>query len=84
MRKLKNKLVTAPVLTHGDGTSQLELQTDASLKGLGAVLYLHKDVEKKPVAYASRCLTDAEGRYHINELEFLALLWALLSFLPDF
>ena len=61
MRRLKHKLVTAPVLTHDDGTSQLELQTDASLRGLGTVLYLHKDEEKKPVAYASRCLTDAEG-----------------------
>jgi ribonuclease HI len=68
------------VLTHDDGISQLELQTDASGKGLGAVLYLIKDDVKKPISFASRRLEGAEERYHVNELEFLALLWALKRF----
>ena len=79
MDLIKEKLSTAPVLTHDDGRSQLELQTDASGKGLGAVLYLLKDDVRKPIAYASR-LKDAEERYHANELEFLALIWALKRF----
>ena len=80
MEQLKAKLASAPVLTHDDGFSQLELQTDASGKGLGAVLYLIRDEVKKPIAFASRRLDGAEERYHINELEFLALLWALKRF----
>ena len=76
MNQLKEKLVSAPVLTHDDGVSQLELHTDASCKGLGAVLYLVKESVRKPIAFASRRLDGPEGKYHINELEFLALLWA--------
>ena len=80
MEKLKEKLATAPVLTHDDGQSPLELRTDASGKGLGAVLYILKEDVRKPIAFASRCLEGAEERYHVNELEFLALLWALRRF----
>ena len=49
--ELKNRLITAPVLNHDDGTSQLKLCTDASLKGLGAVLLLNKDGVTKPYFY---------------------------------
>lgn len=42
MAELKGKLVTVPVLVCDDGISELELQTDASLKGIGAVLLLTK------------------------------------------
>ena len=80
MDQLKEKLASAPVLTHDDGVSQLELHIDASCKGLGAVLYLVKESVRKPIAFASRRLDGPEGKYHINELEFLALLWALKRF----
>ena len=80
MQDLKDKMVSAPVLTHDDGVSQIELQTDASYKGLGAVLMLVKDGVRKPIAYASKKLNDTEEKYHINELEFMALWWALLKF----
>lgn len=43
MAELKEKLVTAPVIVCEVGISKLELQTDASLKGIGAVLLLNKD-----------------------------------------
>jgi len=77
MDDLKERLVTAPVLAHDDGVSQLELCTDASLKGLGAVLLLNKEGVSKPLMFISRRLNPAEEKYHVNELEFLALLWAL-------
>ena len=80
MEKLKEKLATVPVLAHDDGVSPLEMQTDASGKGLGAVLYIVKGDVRKPIAYASRRLDGAEERYHVNELEFLAVLWALRRF----
>ena len=77
MDKLKESLTTAPVLTHDDGVSPIELQTDTSYGGLGAVLLLHKDGVTKPITFISRQLTPGETNYHSNELEFLALLWAL-------
>ena len=77
---MKEKLITAPVLTHDDGVSQLELHTDASSHGIGGVLRLHKDGVKKPITYASRRLDCNEENYHINELEFLAVLWTLEKF----
>lgn len=77
MEDLKERLVTTPVLAHDDGISQLELCTDASLKGLGAVLLLNKEGVSKPLMFISRRLNPAEEKYHVNELEFLALLWAL-------
>jgi len=58
----------------------LELQTDASYQGLVAVLMLVKEGVLKPIAYASKKLTETEERYHINELEFMALWWALDKF----
>ena len=34
----------------------------------------------RPVAFASRCLTDCERKYAINELELLGVLWGLELF----
>ena len=57
------------------------IQTDASIKGLGAVLsqrqsngWLH------PVAYASRALSPPEKNYGVTELETLAVVWAMQHF----
>jgi hypothetical protein len=77
MQELKHKLVSAPVLVCDDGISQFELQTDASVKGIGAVLLLKKNDESHPITFISRKLSDAERNYHANELECLALVWAL-------
>ena len=74
---LKDRLATSPILAHDDSQSPLELQTDASGAGIGAVLTIKKDLNSHPIMYVSRRLTPAEGRYHANELECLALVWAL-------
>ena len=49
---------------------------DASNSGLGAVLLQ----EGKPIAFASRSLTDAETRYANIERELLAVLFGLERF----
>jgi hypothetical protein len=77
MQELKHKLVSAPVLICDDRISQLELQTDASVKGIGAVLILKKNGEGHQNTFISRKLSDAEQNYHANEVECLALVWAL-------
>ena len=42
---------------------------DASSTALGAVLSQQVDGQEKPIAYASRALTDAEKKYSLGERE---------------
>lgn len=74
---LVDKLTSAPVLAHFDDTLDITVQTDASHCGLGAVLLQDGGDGQRPVAFISKRLTDAETRYHANELECLAVVWAL-------
>jgi hypothetical protein len=76
-QQLKSVLVSAPLLAHHEAGGDLELHTDASGYGLGAVLMQKVTTEFHPIAYLSRRLFPAEANYHSNELECLALVWAL-------
>jgi len=53
---------------------------DASLFGVGAVLLQRNDQQWKPVAYASRKLSETEKCYAQIEKEALALTWACKKF----
>jgi hypothetical protein len=55
----------------------LELHTDASMLGFGAVLYQEQDNKKRVIAYASRGLSKSKKNYPVHKLEFLALKWAV-------
>lgn len=59
LRKVKSLATDAPVLRYYDPTCQLEVQCDASQKGLGAALMQCG----QPIAYISRALTPTEQRY---------------------
>ena len=74
---LKRKLSEPPVLIHFQEDSPIEVHIDASGLGLGAVLCQKFQGAIHPVTFISRHLTDTESRYHANELECLALIWAL-------
>ena len=75
---LKEKCVNAPVLSFPDFKKPFLLETDASGKGLGAVLsHKQDDGRYHPVAYASQTMSETEQRYHSNKQEFLALKWAV-------
>ena len=54
-----------------------KLHTDASVLGLGAVLYQIQDGVEKMISYASRFLTKSETKYPVHKLEFLCLKWAI-------
>ncbi len=56
------------------------MSTDASKNGLGAVLLQADDEIWKPVAYASRSMTDSECRYAQIEKECLGLVFGLEKF----
>ncbi|KAK2188352.1 hypothetical protein NP493_135g04006 [Ridgeia piscesae] len=78
--ELKQRLVTAPVLGYPDFTKPFILETDASLKGLGAVLSQRQENGIVVLSYASRGLRESEknmDNYSSMKLELLALFWAV-------
>ena len=71
--KLKTVISQDSTLTYFNTTEIPGLQTDANLKWLGAALIQ----SKKPIAYASKSLTDAEKRYGFIERELLAIVFGV-------
>ena len=75
---LKAACLQAPVLAFLDFNKPFLLETDASRRGLGAVLSQKQaDGRYHPIAYASRVTNETEQRYHCNKQEFLTLKWAV-------
>ena len=75
---LKAVCLQAPILAFPDFGKPFLLETDASGKGLGAVLsQKQSDGQYHPIAYASHIMTETQQRYHSNKQEFLALKWAV-------
>ncbi|KAL0549303.1 hypothetical protein IC582_013784 [Cucumis melo] len=72
-QELKQKLVSAPVLTVSDGSGSFVIYSDASKKGLDCVL-MQQD---KVVAYTSRQLKSQEQNYPTHDLELAAVVFAL-------
>ncbi|MGR0243505.1 ribonuclease H family protein [Klebsiella pneumoniae] len=56
------------------------ITTDASEYALGAVLSQASQSGDRPIAYASRRLTEAETRYSALERELLGIIWAIEHF----
>ena len=72
-QELKQRLVSAPILTIPTGDEGFIIYSDASKKGLGCVLMQHGKV----VAYASRQLKPYEQNYPTHDLELAAVIFAL-------
>ena len=78
---LKQCLCSKPVLRSPDFSKTFVLQTDASDRGVGAVLsQLSDDGEEHPVGYFSRKLLPREERYSTVEKECLAIRLAVEAF----
>ena len=78
--KLKKEITEAPCLAHFGPKRDNYITTDACNTGLGATLWQKKGVVFRPVAIASRFLTDCEKTYAINELKLLGAIWGLEYF----
>ena len=72
-QELKQRLVTAPVLTIPLGTGGFVIYSDASHKELDCVLMQNGKV----VAYASRQLKNYEKNYLTHDLDLAAVVFAL-------
>jgi hypothetical protein len=78
--ELKNRLSTAPVLIYPDFSDTFYICADASGTGLGAVLYQRRQGEDRPIAFASKMLTDAEKSYNNSEREALGVRFRAIPF----
>jgi len=72
-QELKQRLVTAPILTTPEGNEGYVVYSDASRQGLGCVLMQNGRV----VAYASRQPKSHELNYRSHDLELAAVIYAL-------
>ena len=77
---IKAELSNAPTLTLYDQEAETKISADASSYGLGAVLLQKSTSEWRPVAFASRSMSETERRYAQIEKEALAITWACEKF----
>lgn len=76
--KIKS-LVGKPLVLHRPNFNEIfVLQTDASDKGMGCILYQEDpNKSKRIVSYASATFSKTESHYHVNEKECLCIVWAI-------
>ena len=75
-QNLKEELSKPTTLALYNPQAELKVSADASSFGLGSVLFQQEEEVWKPVAYASRSMSETEMRYAQIEKEALAVTWA--------
>ena len=76
MARIKEMIISAPVLAYYDVTKPVVIQCDASKSGLGAALLQ----EGRPVAFSSCVMSQTEQNYAQIEKELLAIVFACEKF----
>ena len=79
---LKQLLCEEPVLQYPDFSKPFILTTDASGTAIGGILSQGEINQDRPIAYASRTLTDNEQKYDTYEKEALAIVYCVKHFRP--
>ena len=78
--KLKNMLVSPPIMRSPNWDLPFKIMCDASDYAIGAVLGQREDKKAFVVYYASKTLDSAQANYTTTEKEFLAVVFALEKF----
>jgi len=78
--ELKQRLVSAPIISAPDWARPFKIMYDASDYTIGAVLRQHIDNMQHVIYYASRTLNEAQLNYTMTEKEFLEVVLALEKF----
>ena len=77
-QRLKDVLCTAVVLAHFDQDQWISISCDASKVGIGVVLFhRYEDGTERPIANASKTLTDTQRCYSHVQKEALAVIFLL-------
>ena len=74
--KIKNLISEDTTLSFYDRNKPITLQVDASSRGLGATIIQ----DGRPIAFASKALTETESRYANIERELLAIVYGCAKF----
>ena len=81
-------LISAPILAYPDYSKEFILETDASLKGLGAVLSQREDDSVvRVITYVSQSLRPGEKSmrdYSSAKIDLLALKWSVCEKFKDY
>ena len=79
--KINDEIKKVVELSHFKRNQEIRIICDASKQGLGAVSQQSQtNGEWRPICFASRFLSDFESKNSINELELLAIVWAVEHF----
>ncbi|XP_055918725.1 uncharacterized protein K02A2.6-like [Eupeodes corollae] len=77
----KEKLMSVSRLVHFQNDLPVSLATDASSHGIGAVIsHIYPDGSEKPIAFASKTLTESQKRYSQIEKEALSIIFGIKKF----
>lgn len=78
---IKRAILSPPVLALPDPSAELQITTDASSQGIGAVLeQRYPNGEVKPLYFYSKKLNNSQSKYSATVLEFFAIYSALNFF----
>ena len=77
---IKDELIKPAILAIYNPDAPTKISSDASAFGLGAVLLQYSGDTWRPVAYASRFMSETEQRYSQIEKEALGIVWACDKF----
>ena len=72
-KQMKKEIARAPILAYYNPKKETILQTDVSIKGLGACLLQ----DQKPVYFASKVLRETQRGYVAIKIESLAVAWVM-------